>query len=153
MDRLKAFGMKFIVIGVITFSIFGIFNETASMGRLLVMSLLITGITFIGDLFVLPKIGNWKASVADFGLFFVLYWSLATFFIGGPVPMVLTSLAAAFFSAISDAIIHIYMLEKIFGRTYKKQITFSNELQTEFAEETDAHSINKTNNTNHPNKK
>ncbi|MBM7599573.1 membrane protein implicated in regulation of membrane protease activity [Virgibacillus halotolerans] len=140
MDLAKAFGIKFIVSVVITASIFGIFYNS-SLIRLFWMSLIVAGITFIADLFVLPRINKVVAVVADFGLFFLLYWGLASLLIDVSMPMVLASFAAAFFSAISESIIHIYMYEKVFEK--KEHVPFPNELQTEFAKETDAQSITK----------
>lgn len=143
MERIKVLGIKYIIAAIITFSIYGIFGQ-ASLGRLFMISALVIVIPYLGDLFLLPKIGNLFATVSDFGLYFLVYWGLASVFIGISSPIVLTSLAAAFFTAISESILHVYILENVFDRDQKSQIPIQ-QLQTEFAEETDAQSIQKDN--------
>lgn len=115
MERIKVLGIKYIIAAIITFSIYGIFGQ-ASLGRLFMISALVIVIPYLGDLFLLPKIGNLFATVSDFGLYFLVYWGLASVFIGISSPIVLTSLAAAFFTAISESILHVYILENVFDR-------------------------------------
>lgn len=143
MELAKTLGIKYIIAMVVTFSIYGIFGP-ATLGNLFWISILVIIIPYLGDLFILPKIGNLLATVSDFALYFLLYWGLATIFIGNsaPVPIVLTSLAAAFFTAIGESVLHIYILENIFNKKTKSRFTIQ-QLQTEFAEETDAQSIKK----------
>ena len=73
MDHLKVIGIKFIVIAVVIYSLFGILYN-ATLMNLFWISLLITGISYlIGDLFILRKFGNIKATIADFGYHLFLY--------------------------------------------------------------------------------
>lgn len=141
MERVKALGIKYIVAAIVTFSIYGIFGQ-ASFGRLFLISVLVIVIPYLGDLYLLPRIGNLYATLSDFGLYFVLYWGLASTFIDVSAPVVLTSLAAAFFTAISESMLHVYILENIFNIDQKRR-HFTPQLQTEFAEEMDPKSIKK----------
>lgn len=141
MIRAKILGIKYIVAAIITFSIYGMFDQT-SFGYLFLISLLVIALPYLGDLYLLPKIGNLFATIADFGLYFLLYWGLATMFIDVSLSIVLASLAAAFFTAISESILHVYILEKVFDIDQKRNIPIQ-QLQTEFAEEVDVQSIKK----------
>lgn len=143
MERAKVLGMKYIIAAIITFSIYGIFG-TATLGNLFLISVLVIAIPYLGDLFLLHKIGNLFASVSDFVLYSLLYWGLATMFIGpsAPIPILLTSLTAAFFTAISESVLHIYILENVFDEKENPRISVQ-QLQTEFSKETDAQSVGK----------
>ncbi|MEN2768566.1 YndM family protein [Ornithinibacillus xuwenensis] len=133
----KALGIKLIVNIIIVFSIFGIFYN-ASLMNLFWVSILTTAITyFIGDLLILPRVGNTIATIADFGLAFLSLALLGSLFIQTDMPIVTTSLFTAFFIALCEPLLHAYMKEK--GEEDKrhfKTIT-SQHFQTEFGEETE----------------
>lgn len=141
MEHLKALGIKMIIVTILTFSLFGVFYHV-SLGRLFLISLIITGATYlVGDLLLLPRIGNLFATITDFGLAFLLYWGIGNILIEVSVPIVLASLAASFFFAISESLFHAYMDEQVFNS--REKVYIPARLQTEFAEETDAQSIRK----------
>lgn len=143
MNHLKVLGIKLIVISIIVYSLFGIlFN--ASLINLLWISLLVTGISYlIGDLFALRKYGNIVASIADFPLAFLLLWVLGNLFIDRGMPIALLSLTGAFFITLCEPLIHAYMQNKFSDYVQEDSPTI-NQLQTEFAEETDSETtINK----------
>lgn len=141
MDHLKILGIKFIAIAFTVIAIFGVFNDIP-IGTLLGISLLTTVISYlIGDLFLLRKFGNVIATIADFGLAFVSLWVLSAMFIGvGGYPIETISLLAAFFIACVEPFIHGYIVNRIPLETRKDRRTL-NQLQTEFAEESDAQDI------------
>jgi len=141
MERVKVLGIKYIVAAIVTFSLYGMFDQT-SLGRLFLISMLVIVIPYLGDLYLLPRIGNLYASISDFALYFLLYWILASSFIGVSSPVLLASLAAAFFTAISESLLHVYILERVFGMDQKSH-NYPQQLQTEFAEEFDVESIKK----------
>ncbi|WP_164669313.1 YndM family protein [Virgibacillus doumboii] len=135
MNHLKIIGIKFIVIAIAVFSIFGILNN-ASLSNLFWISLLVTGIAYIiGDLFILRKTGNVIASLADFGLAFLSLWVLGSLFLVEGMPVVTLSLLSAFFIACSELLIHAYILNHL-DFDHKDTRTM-NQLQTEFSEEID----------------
>src|SRR5690625_6346898 len=70
MNILKAFVIKFVFISVFTFGIYGIFAG-ATISRLLLMSFVVTAVSFIGDGFILPRISEALAGFADAGGFFI----------------------------------------------------------------------------------
>src|SRR5690625_1933419 len=134
MRILKAFAIKFIGIGIFTFGIYGIFNY-ATIGRLLLMTIIVAGLTFIGDLFILPRINQADAAVADFATIFLLYLILGNLVIGGTATVLLTAFAAALLSGAGEAVFHIYMMDRVHGGT---EVNLPlGDLLTEMGEETD----------------
>ncbi|MFZ3578715.1 YndM family protein [Virgibacillus sp. DJP39] len=140
MKHIKAIGIKFIFTAIVVYSIFGIFYD-ASLLNLFWISTITTGLSYIGDVFILPKIGNLIASVADFGLSFFLLWVLGNVFIDATLPIITASLFASVFMAISESLFHIYMEEKVLDRRDKEPAISSPQLQTEFSEETNKETI------------
>ncbi|HLS59535.1 MAG TPA: YndM family protein [Virgibacillus sp.] len=140
MGHLKVIGIKFIVIAVVIYSLFGILYN-ATLMNLFWISLLITGISYlIGDLFILRKFGNIKATIADFGLSFISIWILGSLFFTESMPTIILSLAGALFITCCEPFIHLY-LENQLSDDDEKDVRTKNQLQTEFAEETDTQSI------------
>ncbi|WP_080875224.1 YndM family protein [Oceanobacillus timonensis] len=140
MDHLKALGIKFVVIAVVVYSLFGILYN-ANLMNLFWISLLVTGISYlIGDLFILRKFGNITATIADFGLAFVSIWLLGDLFLAEGMPTILLSLTAAFFITCVEPFIHVYIQNR-FSDDHQKGFGNGNRLQTEFAKEMDAQMI------------
>lgn len=141
MKHVKALGIKFIFTAIVVYSIFGIFYN-ASLGRLFWISLLVTGVAYIiGDLYILPRSGNILASIADMGLAFLSLWVLGNILIEMTIPTVIASLFASVLIAICESLFHAYMLEQVINT--REEMPHSNQLQTEFAEETNEQTISK----------
>lgn len=155
MGYAKVLGIKFVAISVTVLSIYGIFNYV-SLGSLMLVSLLTTIISFlIGDLVILRRFGNLVASIVDFFLSFGTLWVLSTLFVGGGLPMatgavpiLTTSLLAAFFIACVEPFVHEYMLYNFSEYHDILDKREPREVQTEFAEEPDVHDIRSDNDNN-----
>ncbi|MEC5425960.1 YndM family protein [Virgibacillus sp. C22-A2] len=140
MGHLKVLGIKFLVISFTIFAILGIFTFFTSTDLLLI-SFLVTGLAYlIGDLFILRKFGNMTATIADFPLAFLSLWIAGGLFGGGDYPVITTSLLAAFFITACEPFIHGYIVNQ-FSAYSRKDHRKVNQLQTEFAEETDGQKI------------
>ncbi|WP_407268618.1 YndM family protein [Radiobacillus sp. PE A8.2] len=142
MKHIKAFLLKFLVIAITLLSILAIFNH-ASITNIIIMSVLVTGVSYvIGDLFILPKLGNLIATIADFGLSFIAVWILGGIvFDTGVVGIVSASLIAAILISCSEALFHIYMQNRVLKTDddiYVVRNYTTRNLQTEFAEEDDS---------------
>ncbi|MEN2466340.1 YndM family protein [Ornithinibacillus sp. FSL M8-0202] len=132
--NLKALGIKFIINMIIVFSIFGIFYD-ASLVNLFIISVLTTAVAYVvGDLYILRRFGNVVASISDFFLAFVTLAMLGIIFIQTDMPIVLASLFAAFFFAITEPFLHAYMQEKGPDEKSTRPLT-RGRYQTEIAEE------------------
>ncbi|RFB18792.1 DUF2512 family protein [Bacillus sp. HNG] len=137
MRHFKALGIKFIIIAIVLLSLFGIFRG-ASLGNLLLMSLLVTGISYlIGDLFTLPRMGNLFATLADFGLSFFSVWLLSYLFLENTSSLITASLTAAALITACEALFHAYMRSKVLEDENREQVRqqFHSSYQTEIAEE------------------
>ncbi|WP_163971461.1 YndM family protein [Oceanobacillus halotolerans] len=135
MEHIKAIGIKFVIIAFTVYAIFGVFHQ-ANLINLLWISVLTTIIAYaIGDLLILRMFGNVVASFADFGLTFVSLWVLGNMFIWGNIPIITLSLISAFLIACSEPFVHGFVVNKITGTRHDNRTL--NQLQTEFAEETD----------------
>lgn len=137
MNHLKAIGIKFIITSIVVLSILSIFGD-ATIGELLFISLLLTGLAYlIGDLFILPRMGNLVATIADFGLAFFSLWALGYMFLERTSALITASLFAAVFIALSEALFHAYMENKVLQKNDEKQSRqqLRPRYQTEFAEE------------------
>lgn len=139
MDLLRAFSIKFIAIGVLTFSIFGFFFH-ATIGRLLLMTLVVAGVTFLMDLFILPKVNQAIAAIADFPVLFLLYWALGNLVVESNVSIFIPAFAAAYFGVLIEAVYHIYMMERIHESDPSTPTPVPVRYQTEFAEESNINS-------------
>lgn len=142
MDHLKVLGMKFLAVAFAVYVIFGLFSN-ASWMNLLWISLLVTGISYlIGDMLILRKFGNITATIADFGLAFFSLLILGSLFLGADVPIITTSLLAAFFITCGEPFVHGYIVNRFSPDSYEREdLRGLNQLQTEFAEETNEHTI------------
>ena len=134
MEHLRAIGIKIIWVGIITFSIYGIFHH-ASIGNMFLMTLLIVGITYIGDVFILPKINQAVAGVGDFVGYFILYWVFGTLFIVGTFANIIAAFAAAYLSVFAEIIFHIYVMDRV--HEPDRGAPLPSRFQMEVAEETD----------------
>lgn len=142
MQILKAAIIKVVSIGVFTFSVYGIFHY-ASISRLLLMTLIISGVTFIGDMFILPRINQAVAAIADFASLFVLYLILGNMVIGGTTNIVLPAFAAALFAGAAELFYHMYIMDRVHGETRISPPVGG--LQVEIAEEIEPKDIGKIN--------
>ncbi|MFC2947017.1 YndM family protein [Virgibacillus sediminis] len=147
MRHLLALLIKFVITATVLYSILTIF-EAASLGEIFWMSILITGAAYlIGDLFILPRYGNTIASIADFGLSALAVWILSMMFVDQGFPVLTAALFIGFFIAISEALFHIYMQEKVLlsedDREKERGEVHRGQLQTEFSEETNDEEMKK----------
>jgi|SRR5690625_3877935 len=132
MKVFKAAVIKLISVGLFTFSVYGIF-QFATISRLALITLIIAGITFLGDLFILPKINQAQAAIADFIVLFVLYLFLGNLVIGGTTNLIIPAFAATFFVGLSELFFHLYVMDRIHGeRRYEPPV---GDVQFEVAEE------------------
>ena len=137
MRHLKIISIKFIIITITVLSLFGIFDH-AYFGNLVLIGLVTTLISYgLGDMFILRRFGNLIASISDFILTFFVYWILASIFIGQSQAIIVTSLAAAFFTTCVEPFIHVYILEQFSNFKGGKDHEAFGQLQTEFAEDMD----------------
>ena len=135
MEHVKAFFIKFTacfaLLAIILGGIYGI-----TLGDVFVISLVLSIIGYAaGDLFMLRRASNTTASLADFGLAFVLIWAMLANMT--PVDDVLIpSLVAAAGVAVFEYFYHKYLYRNVFHqRDNTKSAQGNLQYQTEAAEE------------------
>lgn len=60
---------------------------------------------------------------------------------GASLPVTIISLMAAFFTSLCEPFIHAYIVERLSDDDVPDQLPATNQLQTEFAEETDPETL------------
>lgn len=142
MQHLKALGLKFLAIAFTIYTIFGIFSG-AGWVNLFWISLFVTAISYlIGDMIILRQFGNITATIADFALTFFSLFILGGLFLNANIPIITTSILSAFFITCCEPFIHSFIVNRFSPDEYeRKDWRTMNQLQTEFAEETNEHTL------------
>lgn len=135
MKYIKAFLIKFVMSTAILWFILGLFSGTP-FDAILTTSLILTAISFIGDIFILPNIGSFTAIIADFALAFVTIWAIGEFVFyetfGG-----IAAFFSAFLIAIGEIFYHRYIKKQVINERNNRPHYTRNKLQTETSEEID----------------
>ncbi|ASN06454.1 YndM family protein [Virgibacillus necropolis] len=135
MKYITALVIKFILTTGVLLMILGAVFEV-SFADILITSLVLTGASFIiGDLYVLPKIGNVGAAMVDFALALAGVWVLGSFLFEGPIPLGSASLLSAIGIAIGELLVHWYMKKQFMTGQATMPGYYDRNLQTEFSDE------------------
>ncbi|QQK80750.1 DUF2512 family protein [Salicibibacter cibi] len=84
------FGMMFVGIGIVLGGFSGV-----AFSNVLAISLVLTVVSFLGDVFILPGINDRTAMIADFFLAWAGVWILGLFFIEQPMALGIPSFITA----------------------------------------------------------
>lgn len=114
----------------------------------LITSMVLTVIGFIGDVLILPRIGNFFAAFGDFFLALVVVWLLGTNIFDVSIALGNASLISALIIMIGELFLHRYMENHIFERQmtnpgHNKIYYQRTNLLTEAAEEMDIDKVSK----------
>lgn len=108
MNTVRALIIKFIMITAVLWIVLGLYGFT--FGDILVSSVLITGVSYIiGDRIILPRFGNVAATIADFGLVFVMLWSFGSYLFEPREGVGTASFIAALIIGMGEALFHRYL--------------------------------------------
>ncbi|WP_062108047.1 YndM family protein [Bacillus niameyensis] len=112
MDHVKAMTIKFVSSLVLLYVILGMFYGM-SFGNVFLITLILGVASYImGDLLLLPRTNNSIASMADFGLSFIVIWFLSAALTDG-FPLLTMSLIAAIGTTIFEWFFHKYMVDNV----------------------------------------
>jgi hypothetical protein len=134
MKHLRALAVKFLASLVVLFVILGLMYDMSFTNVFLISLVLGLASYVIGDLFLLPKTNNTIATLADFGLAFMIIWILGESLTYGE-SLLLPSLISAAGIALFEYFFHKYMAGNVLedgGREYRNT---NYQYQTEAAEE------------------
>ena len=108
MNTVRALIIKFVMITAVLWIVLGLYGFT--FGDIIVSSVLITGVSYIiGDRIILPRFGNVAATIADFGLVFVMLWAFGSYLFEPQVGLGTASFISAIIIAIGEALFHRYL--------------------------------------------
>ncbi|WP_144510790.1 YndM family protein [Bacillus sp. FJAT-22090] len=139
--HIKAFLMKLVITTAALWIVLGMFYHV-NFTDVLITSIVVTVVGFLGDLFVLPKIGNVLAAISDFVLVMVIVWILGASIFDETIALGTASFISALVLMIGELYLHRYMESHIFEPQIKNPERKTGyyqrtDLQTEFAEEVD----------------
>src|SRR5699024_1293403 len=112
--------------------------------KLLIISLVVSDATFIGDVFILPRMNQVLAIVGDFAGILLLFWLLVSLVVDDGVSTIIRAIAAAYFGTMAEAIYHIYAMDRLHEPDIGPPLPVR--YQTEFAEEEEVDDTKKDNN-------
>jgi hypothetical protein len=108
MKHVVAFLIKFIMFFAVLYVVQTLI--IGNSGSILTLSIIMAVIAYIiGDLLILPSMGNTVATLADFGIAFVGLWALGTFWVSPNYPWLSISLISAVIIAIGEWFFHKYL--------------------------------------------
>jgi hypothetical protein len=113
MKYLLAFIMKWIVIAAILLVVYSAVYA-ADVGRVLLMSVVFTVVSFLGDLFILPNVNNSTETILDFIATFFLLLGFGAWLVPGQAPLAVAALLAAIIITFGEWFLHAYMKRNIY---------------------------------------
>ncbi|WP_047982220.1 YndM family protein [Ornithinibacillus contaminans] len=140
MNYVTSFILKFIMTTVILWIILGLFYDVSFL-NILLTSIILSVISYIADVYILPYVSNFWATIADFGLAFAGIWIIAEFFYAANDSFADAALISAIFIAVGEYFFHRYMKSQVIDdrvSTSPSTLNISNKrMQTEFSSELD----------------
>ncbi|SOC43529.1 DUF2512 family protein [Ureibacillus acetophenoni] len=138
MQYAKAFLIKLVLTLGVLFIVLGLFFNV-SLADIIIISLALAIIAFIGDMVVLPKIGNMIAAAGDLILSFLVVWGLGSYLFDGDISLMSTALLSSLFVAAGELYYHRYLRDHVFINVDKpnniSRVNHSHRMQMEVADD------------------
>lgn len=139
--HIRSFVIKLIMTTAVLWVVLGLFFGV-DITEILITSVVLTVVGFIGDEFILPRIGNVLAAIGDFVLAFAVIWLLGYNLYDEPIALGTAAFISALILGVGEMYFHRYMQMNIFepeksNPDEKTGYYQRTNLQTEFAEEAD----------------
>lgn len=136
MKHMKALAIKLLATITVLAIILGVFYGVSIM-NFLIISVLLTAISYvIGDLFLLPRLENWGAVLADYGLSFFSILFLGHYLFAYTIPLLTAAGVTSLFVAGTEYFFHQYMATRVFTER-SEGAKLGIDYQTEFSSEFD----------------
>lgn len=139
MDYIKPFIIKLVLTTAILWIVLGLIYQVNLMNILVISSILST-LAFLGDIFILPSVRNFWATIGDFGLSFVGIYILGLWLTADSIFLTDAALISAVGIAIGEIFYHRYLKDNIFHdetRSSPQNIRTFTDMRTEFSKELD----------------
>jgi hypothetical protein len=134
MKHVKALAIKFVSSLVLLSLILGLLFDMAFSNIFLITLVLGVAAYLIGDLLILPRTNNTVATIADFGLAFLIIWFMSENLTYGDNHFSM-SLIAALGVALFEYMFHKYVANNVLPNKGGQQQTRPLQYQTEVSEE------------------
>lgn len=138
MQYTKAFFIKLVLTVGVLLIVLGLFFEVSFTDSLIIGGVL-TLVAFVGDMMVLPKVGNMIAAASDLVLTFLVVFGLGSYLFDDGISLTSAALLSSLFIAAGELYYHRYLRNHVF-KNVDQPNNFSrvnHQLQTEFAEDFD----------------
>ncbi|MFP3916871.1 DUF2512 family protein [Lysinibacillus telephonicus] len=143
MKRTKAFFIKLAMTFGVLLLVLGLFFGV-SLADILIITFVLTIVAFVGDLFILPRIGGASAAGADLVLAFLVIWALGAFLFDPDISVFSAALLSSLFIAGGEFYYHKYLVDHLFEnetehvvRTPKDNLITQAEFSEDFDKGTD----------------
>lgn len=143
---MKAFLLKFVMITAVLWIVLSVFYDV-SIPDMLITSVVLSIVGYVGDVYLLPKIGSVWAAISDFVIAYAVIYFLGYYIYEQPISLGAASFMSALLLMVGELFLHGYMRANIFeprkSISDKKARYYYNRtnLQTEFAKEVDIDTI------------
>ncbi len=150
MQYTKAFFIKLAMTIAVLWIVLGLFFDV-SFGNILFIGTILTIVAFLGDVFVLPNVGNMIAAGGDLLLAFFGVWALGTILFGQNITVLSAAFLSALFIGIGEMFYHRYfrdhVIEAVQEPEKNRSYTYTPRVaQTEFSQDFDEGLEKKSNN-------
>ncbi|WP_199860667.1 YndM family protein [Oceanobacillus damuensis] len=129
--------IKFLMTTAVLWIVLGLFFGV-TFGNIVATSVIVTALGFFGDLFIMPRVGNMLASIADFAFIWAAVWLIGINLFEGPIALGTAAFISAVLITIGEVIFHRYLknqMERYEEFQRSKIAYFPRKYQTEFSSE------------------
>lgn len=113
MKHFKALTFKGIMTVLFLFAVLW-FGFGVSFGSILILSVILGAVSYLsGDLFILPKKKNMVATIADFGLTFIIILLSGMWFLSLSGSVVLAAFISALLVSVGEYYFHLYLADHV----------------------------------------
>lgn len=116
MTNVQPVVVKFVTSTLLLASVLGMLYH-ADFWTIVKIGVVVTALGyFAGDKIILPKWGNLMATVADFGLVYIVVWLMGAFLFNPGTPLATASFYSAVIVALGEYLFHVYLQMRGGGR-------------------------------------
>ncbi|MFS0751124.1 YndM family protein [Oceanobacillus sp. 1P07AA] len=136
MRYIAALFLKFLITLFTLWIVLG-FIYGNSFGSIFVLSMIVTTITYIGDLFILPRLSSQAAVIADFILYWAVLWFASITIVNEMNSIGIATLISTIAISLIEIYFHQYMLDDVIHQKKMGEIAYfpTHRFQTETSEE------------------
>jgi uncharacterized membrane protein YvlD (DUF360 family) len=135
------FIIKFVITTVALWVVLGMFYDV-SFGDIFLISFILSAVAYVGDIFILPNVSNFWATIGDFGLAFVGIYLLGQVIIDRNIQLADAALFSGIVVAAFEILFHRYIRRSVIQEYETKDFSQTiniphHKLQPEFSKELD----------------